>query len=66
MSLYGVPYPQLFDELVDKHILGVVTISSLVALVLTLDLGMACVLQASIGTRGRRFDDTEMESLVTK
>ena len=33
--------------------------------VLTLDLGMACVLQASIGTRGRRFDDTEMESLVT-
>ena len=55
-----------FDELVDKHILGLVTISSLVALVLTLDLGMACVLQASIGTRGRRFDDTEMESLVTE
>ena len=35
-----------FQQLVDKHILGLITISSLVALVLALDLLMVCVLQA--------------------
>ena len=43
--------------------LGLITISSLLALVLGLDCVMVCVLQSSIGKRGRR-DETEMESLV--
>ena len=47
----------------DKHVLGLITISSLLALVLGLDCVMVCVLQSSIGKRGRR-DETEMESLV--
>jgi hypothetical protein len=47
----------------DKHILGLITISSLLALVLGLDCVMVCVLQSSIRKRGRR-DETEMESLV--
>lgn len=52
-----------FQQLVDKHILGLITISSLVALVLGLDCIMVCVLQSSIGKQGRR-DETEMEQLV--
>ena len=47
----------------DKHILGLITISSLLALVLGLDCVMVCVLQSSIRKRGRR-DETEMESLI--